>query len=158
MGTRKHGARLRQTTLERLHTMLVERQRRLLEGEDAQAAGRSEQPQYISADELEMAADLSDREILYWISQQHSEELSGIGEAFKKMQEGSYGICEECDSPIRAARLRALPHARLCVRCQRERERCAELEDDSECWGTIGGSCGADSSSDSRCIRTTSRR
>jgi len=158
MGRRKQSARLRQTTLERLHSMLVKRQRRLLEGEGAYAAGREEESRYESADDLEMAANLSDREILYRIAENHWDELSGIGEAFRKMKDGVYGICEECASPIRAARLRALPHARLCVRCQRERERCAEIEDDVEYWGMIGASRGGNPSSDSQSIRTTARR
>ena len=158
MGTRKQSARLRQKTLERLHAALVERQRRLIEGEEACAAGRGNQPRYESADDLEMAADLSDREILYRIAEHHSDELAGIGDAIQKMEDGRYGICEECDSPIRAARLRALPHARLCVRCQRERERCAEGEDDGGYWGVIGASGGGESASRCQTLRATARR
>jgi len=159
MGTRKQSARLRQKTLERLHAALIERQRRLLEGDETHAGALQAEPRYESADDLEMAANLSDREILYRIAAHHGEELAGICEAFRKMEEGSYGLCEECNAPIRAARLRALPHARLCVRCQRESERCADVEDNAAYWRTIGASHGGGSSSHfSKSIRATVRR
>ncbi|WP_298210682.1 TraR/DksA C4-type zinc finger protein [Ferrimicrobium sp.] len=38
--------------------------------------------------------------------------------ALRKMDRGVYGLCESCKQPIPRARLRALPFARLCVRCK----------------------------------------
>jgi RNA polymerase-binding transcription factor DksA len=35
---------------------------------------------------------------------------------------GTHGICEKCDEPIAAARLRALPTAGLCISCQTKEE------------------------------------
>jgi DnaK suppressor protein len=43
------------------------------------------------------------------------EEIDG---AFRKMDHGVYGQCENCHQPIPRARLRALPYARLCVTCK----------------------------------------
>lgn len=39
--------------------------------------------------------------------------------ALRRMSEGTYGICEDCHSPIPLGRLRAVPHARCCTRCRR---------------------------------------
>ena len=47
------------------------------------------------------------------------DEIYQIDEALKKIEEGTYGRCEECDRPINSERLEALPHARLCIECQR---------------------------------------
>ena len=44
-------------------------------------------------------------------------ELREVEVALQKMKEGEYGICENCESPIREVRLRALPWARLCIHC-----------------------------------------
>jgi len=44
-------------------------------------------------------------------------ELSQVELALKKMKSGEYGICENCENPIREARLHALPWARLCINC-----------------------------------------
>ncbi|KJE76631.1 TraR/DksA family transcriptional regulator [Ferrimicrobium acidiphilum] len=38
--------------------------------------------------------------------------------ALRKMDRGVYGLCESCKQSIPRARLRALPFARLCVRCK----------------------------------------
>ena len=41
--------------------------------------------------------------------------LSDIDEALTKLDNGTYGICEECGKPIGEARLEAMPAARLCI-------------------------------------------
>jgi DnaK suppressor protein len=41
-----------------------------------------------------------------------------IDRALKKVDAGSYGICEQCGQPIPKARLKAVPHATLCVACK----------------------------------------
>lgn len=44
--------------------------------------------------------------------------LSEVADALAKIDAGTYGACEVCHEPIARARLRALPYARLCVRCK----------------------------------------
>src|SRR5262245_102621 len=41
-----------------------------------------------------------------------------IRAALRRFQEGTYGICEECQETISPKRLAALPSAALCIRCQ----------------------------------------
>ncbi|HEU4686108.1 MAG TPA: TraR/DksA C4-type zinc finger protein [Nitrospira sp.] len=45
-----------------------------------------------------------------------------LDEALRRLDEGTYGICEDCDAPISPGRLRALPFARRCVACQEQFE------------------------------------
>jgi DnaK suppressor protein len=65
------------------------------------------------------------------LSQQHHEEwiflnrntidmklLREISDALHRMEQGSYGICMECEEPISGKRLDAVPWARYCVTCQ----------------------------------------
>lgn len=49
--------------------------------------------------------------------------LDKISRALGKIEDGTYGVCESCGQPIEAARLKALPHALLCVRCKTAEER-----------------------------------
>lgn len=49
--------------------------------------------------------------------------IDQIGRAVDRIDDGLYGICERCGRPIDAARLRALPHALLCMDCKRREER-----------------------------------
>jgi DnaK suppressor protein len=49
--------------------------------------------------------------------------LDKVDLALKKIEEGTYGKCANCGKSIEAARLRALPHASLCISCKRKEER-----------------------------------
>jgi DnaK suppressor protein len=43
--------------------------------------------------------------------------------ALRKFEQGTYGICESCGAPIDRARLKAIPYALYCLKCQTRRER-----------------------------------
>jgi DnaK suppressor protein len=49
--------------------------------------------------------------------------IDQITRALTRIDEGTYGKCERCGRPIDAARLKALPHASLCMDCKRREER-----------------------------------
>lgn len=49
--------------------------------------------------------------------------LGQVNDALAKCDRGTYGLCEDCDDRIDRARLKALPYATLCLKCQRQRER-----------------------------------
>lgn len=44
--------------------------------------------------------------------------LAEAAEALRRMADGTYGTCQKCGIDIPAERLEAIPHARLCVKCQ----------------------------------------
>jgi len=44
--------------------------------------------------------------------------LSEIAHALRRMAQGTYGVCERCETAIPAERLEVLPHARFCAPCQ----------------------------------------
>ena len=50
-------------------------------------------------------------------------DLKLIDRALADIEAGRYGICGECEEPIAAKRLRALPFATRCVECQARSER-----------------------------------
>ena len=49
--------------------------------------------------------------------------LKQVNGALKRLDNGTYGLCVECNKPIDTARLKAIPYAELCMDCQRKRER-----------------------------------
>jgi len=49
--------------------------------------------------------------------------LRDIAAALEKIGDGTYGICETCNTPIPDERLKAIPHARFCAPCKRQNER-----------------------------------
>ena len=46
------------------------------------------------------------------------EAIEDIEHALARLEDGSYGRCEQCPRPIPLERLEAIPHARFCVPCQ----------------------------------------
>lgn len=48
--------------------------------------------------------------------------LSNVDHALRRIDEGTYGICEGCGRPIPEERLKAIPSAVLCVDCKLEDE------------------------------------
>lgn len=51
------------------------------------------------------------------------DELITMNEAQRKLEEGSYGICEECGEEIGEQRLRAMVYAIHCLQCATENEQ-----------------------------------
>jgi len=49
--------------------------------------------------------------------------IDQMNRAIQRIEDGNYGTCERCGNPIEAARLKALPHALLCMDCKRREER-----------------------------------
>ena len=56
------------------------------------------------------------------LMQMKSETLKKIDQALLRLEEGTYGQCQECEVEIPAPRLRALPFAALCRDCQEATE------------------------------------
>jgi RNA polymerase-binding protein DksA len=71
----------------------------------------------------DMAADTYDRELSMNIASSEQEILYQIDDALKRLDEGSYGICQQCNQPITMSRLKAVPYASLCIACQRSKEQ-----------------------------------
>lgn len=65
-------------------------------------------------DAASMAVERSQTLSLLDVTKEHREEIvSALG----RLDAGTYGICENCGSPISPERLEARPIARLCIRC-----------------------------------------
>jgi DnaK suppressor protein len=76
-------------------------------------------------DLADTATELRNQEFNYSVSEHERAELAGIDAALERLEGGVYGDCEECGEAISEARLKALPWAPLCIKCQEEKE---ELE------------------------------
>jgi len=51
------------------------------------------------------------------------QELEAIEEALWRLENGSYGLCEECGQPIEWRRLEIMPETPLCRNCMSYREK-----------------------------------
>jgi DnaK suppressor protein len=59
-----------------------------------------------------------DREMDLHLSAQARATVLEIDRALAKIEDGTYGLCEQCGDVIPDPRLQALPHAALCVACK----------------------------------------
>ena len=71
----------------------------------------------------DMATDNFDREFTLGLASNEQQGLNAIDDALRRIKEGTYGVCEECSKPISQKRLLAVPHARLCIKCQELEEK-----------------------------------
>jgi DnaK suppressor protein len=49
--------------------------------------------------------------------------------ALRRIQEGNFAICQECEEEIHPKRLAAVPSATFCLRCQEAADRTFDLEE-----------------------------
>ena len=69
-------------------------------------------------DEGDYAAASMDSGRDYQIYLQQKKELAEIEEALKRIEAGTYGICEMCEEPIQEERLKIKPYAKYCIICR----------------------------------------
>lgn len=56
------------------------------------------------------------------VSDLRRQELESMDVALRKLDEGTYGTCSRCGAEIGDERLKAMPYAEHCLRCQNELE------------------------------------
>ena len=71
----------------------------------------------------DQATDNFDREFNLGLVSSEQQILNQIDESLRKMEEGSFGICDTCDKPISQKRLLAVPYTQFCIKCQSEEEK-----------------------------------
>ncbi len=76
-----------------------------------------------TGDEGDRADAARTHEVSVLLSVRDKEKLQAIDEALDKIQDGTFGECEECGDEIGAGRLKAMPLAKLCVSCQSQLEK-----------------------------------
>jgi DnaK suppressor protein len=70
----------------------------------------------------ELASDASAKAVMYGQLESQSDELSEVRDALERLADGSFGRCDNCSEAIPLERLRAIPYARLCMKCKSEEE------------------------------------
>ncbi|MEA3489180.1 MAG: TraR/DksA family transcriptional regulator [Candidatus Omnitrophota bacterium] len=73
----------------------------------------------------DMATDLYDREFSLELAEGERERLYALDEALKRIDEGVYGMCDMCGVRISKQRLKVMPQAKYCIKCQEKEEKSA---------------------------------
>ena len=106
--------------------------RSLLLGRQAELLGTSRQREDIwivpSNEQIETVQLAGEREFAVRTLERESKTLTQVGDALRRMDDGEYGICVECEEAISAKRLAAVPWAACCLHCQELRDAKSKLE------------------------------
>lgn len=70
----------------------------------------------------DQGTDAMEREKAFLFASKSGRLLHHIDEALRRLQNDKYGKCIECGNPINPARLEAVPHARMCIKCKEAEE------------------------------------
>ena len=76
----------------------------------------------IPTDTAELGSDNADQELTLSLMGSEKDALEQIDGALKRIEDGSFGQCEECGTTIPESRLDAIPYAAECVRCASQQE------------------------------------
>lgn len=127
---RVRPAKLDKKMLKGIRTTLETERAQLQKQQDELDSAAFEDTQSEASGEVGMDQDFADagtatfdRERDLSIRNNIQDLIAQMTRAIARIDEGSYGTCERCGRPIDAARLKALPHALLCMDCKRREER-----------------------------------
>lgn len=73
-------------------------------------------------DLLDKASAESERDFNLVLRERGTDMIRELRDALEKLDNGTYGLCEECGDEISEQRLEVRPEAVLCIRCQRNQE------------------------------------
>jgi len=103
--------------------------------EDAQQKGDSTLEELtdsneVFADPADRATAESDRSFTLRIRDRERRLIRKIQAALQRIEDGSFGICEECGEEIGVPRLKARPVTKLCINCKSKQEEDEHLRSD----------------------------
>jgi DnaK suppressor protein len=80
-----------------------------------------------SADQLEEIQAASQRAVAISNLDREYNQLRNARSALRRIEEGSFGICQQCEEAIHPKRLAAVPWTSFCIRCQEAADRNPEV-------------------------------
>ena len=82
-----------------------------------------------SADQMEEIQGASERALAVCNLDREFNQLRNARAALRRIQEGNFGTCQQCDEEIHPKRLAAVPWATFCIRCQEAVDNNLDLEE-----------------------------
>lgn len=108
---------------EKFKTLLLEAKDKILNSE----AMRSREDLHVSSDDLpdeaDLASNLINQQVSFNLRSRELAKLRHIEMALMRIEDGTFGHCEECDDEIESKRLANQPWTTLCITHAEERER-----------------------------------
>ncbi len=123
---RKNG--YSQKELERFKQIILEKRKEILEELESLKESMMDVTtgEYVSENSMyslhmEQGTDAMEREKTFLFASREGKFLNYLDDALQRIEKGNYGYCTDCGKLIEKARLEAVPHAQLCVKCKIKR-------------------------------------
>jgi DnaK suppressor protein len=117
---------------ELLKKILLKKRNEVVEGLETQMGRRltRETGQRIDAamDSADLSSQDMDQGIDYSLLEMRYEQYKDIADAFRKLQNNTFGLCEECGEEIDLKRLQVNPLARFCIPCKTKKEEIERIQ------------------------------
>ncbi len=111
---------------------LLEEKDKILNDVSTKIRQESREQKRDTGDIYDIASDERERELSLMLGDRDRKKLSEIDLALERIQDGSYGYCEDCGEPVAEKRLEVLPFTRVCVDCQSRYEREQRIRGNTE--------------------------
>ncbi len=117
---------------ELLRRILLKKRNEVVAGLEAQMGRKltREAGQRIDAamDSADLSSQDMDQGIDYSLLEMRYEQYKDIADAFRKLQNNTFGLCEECGEEIDIKRLQVNPLARYCIACKTKKEEIERIQ------------------------------
>ncbi|HSH05418.1 MAG TPA: TraR/DksA C4-type zinc finger protein [Anaerolineae bacterium] len=107
-----------QTISEKLNSDLIQIEQELNGGQP-----HTGQSADTNLDRDDLASAFTSRERREALRSMKEEQAKKIKQALHHIDNGTYGVCHQCQSPIRSGRLEIIPYATLCINCQAKQDK-----------------------------------
>ena len=108
--------------LARFRKSLLEEKQRIMNNSKNALQNEIQLSQDDMPDETDLAASEINQNLVFKLRDRERLLLSKIDAALERMNEGTFGICEDCEEPIEPKRLDARPVSTLCLSCKEVQE------------------------------------
>ena len=113
---------MEEKTLEEFRALLQQQMDELLQDAGKTVSGMTEEKTNFP-DPTDRASLESDRNFELRIRDRERKLINKIRQAIERIDDGTFGLCENCEEEIGVERLRARPVTTLCIDCKTEQER-----------------------------------
>jgi DnaK suppressor protein len=117
---------MKKKDLSQLKKILIQQLRDLLGRSDCSLDELNVADNNIS-DLLDRASQISEREFSHHLCSREKLHMRKIERSLQDIEEGVYGLCEQCGEDISLKRLKARPTARYCIDCKTQLEKTEKL-------------------------------
>ncbi|MBI2608518.1 MAG: RNA polymerase-binding protein DksA [Deltaproteobacteria bacterium] len=114
---------MKKQDVQKFKNILEEQKKRLLESVQKTVEEDLKLPTEDLSDEVDLASNEINQSIAFRLRDRERVLLQKIERALERIEQGEFGVCDQCGDEIEVKRLEARPVTTLCISCKEEQEQ-----------------------------------